>query len=83
MLRIFVLSCQLFMNPQVFADLVVSSAFDKLPEDTQWFIFSTIFGLGKTVSIGEVVALDGATQEIMSREAPATMHMTPRSPRPK
>ena len=37
-LRIFALCCPLFMNPQVFTDLVMSSMFNRLSKDTQQFI---------------------------------------------
>lgn len=81
--RIFALCFPLFMNPQVFADLVASSVFDRLPKDTQQFILNTMSGPGKTKITGGTISSEGASPEVVSIEAPTTMPTAPRSPRPK
>lgn len=65
-LIIFELCCLSFMNPQVFTDFVASSVFDTLPKEAQQFIFSTMSGLGETVSTGGIVASEGVAPEVVS-----------------
>lgn len=82
-LKISVLSYRLYMNPQVYTDLVTSSVFEKLLEDTQHFILSTMSRLGEITSTGGIITSKGAALEVMSMEVPAIVLMVPRWPRPK
>ena len=77
-LKISVLSYRLYMNPQVYTDLVTSSVFEKLLEDTQHFILSTMSRLGEITSTGGIITSKGAALEVMSMEVPAIVLMVPR-----
>lgn len=71
------------MNPRVYAELVTSSVFKKLPEDTHRFILSMLFGPRKTTSTGGTITSKGVALEVMSMEVLAAVPKTSRSPRPK
>lgn len=75
--------CMVCMNSAFFEDLVASSVFDRLPEETQQLIHSFMSTLVETASVGGSIASEGATPKVVSMEVPIAVPKLARSPRPK
>lgn len=71
------------MNRKFSEDLVTSSVFNSLPEETQQFIRSTMSGPGETASTGGTIASKGAALEVVSMEVLTPVPTVLRFPRQK
>lgn len=82
-LRISMLCYLLHMNCELFQDLLVSSVFDRLPEETQFLINNFMSAPTETASTRGAITSEGVDPEVMSMEVPTAVPKAPRSPRPK
>lgn len=71
------------MNHVFFEDLVASSVFERLCEETHHLINSFMSTPAETASAKGSIAFEGASLEVVSMEVPAAVLKSPRSPRPK